>query len=290
VHFFQGFTYPEFSRFPSVVTMPDLQHLSYPQFFSKEAYAMREQLFRTSVENASHVICISRFTLEEVHKLYGVPREKMSVVWITPSRACRIPLRPAERTNILAGLGIRRPFLFFPAHNWPHKNHQRLLIAFAESRAKLPPETKLVFTGGNLKEGVDLAGMISRLRLDSSVVHLGYVTPIQLRALYSAAEALVFPSLFEGFGMPIAEAILSGCPVACSGTTSLPEIAGDAALLFDPENTEEIGLALIQISTDDILRDRLRKNGLGRRSAFSSWTPALETISIYHRVIQERFS
>jgi glycosyltransferase involved in cell wall biosynthesis len=290
VHSFQGFNYPEFSQFPSVVTMPDLQHLSYPQFFSKEAYEMREQLFRTSVENANHVICISRFTLEEVHKFYGVPREKMSVVWITPSRACRIPLQLAERTNILAGLGIRWPFLFFPAHNWPHKNHQRLLIAFAESRGKLPPQTKLVFTGGNLKEGVDLAGVISRLNLESSVVHLGYVTPIQLRALYSAAKALVFPSLFEGFGMPIAEAILCGCPVTCSQTTSLPEIAGDAALLFDPENTEEIGLALIKICTDDILRDRLRKNGLRRRSAFSSWTPALETISIYHRVIQERFS
>jgi glycosyltransferase involved in cell wall biosynthesis len=290
VHSFQGFNYPEFNRFPSIVTMPDLQHLTYPQFFRKEAFDMREQLFRTSVENASHVICISRFTLDEVHKYYGVPREKMSVVWITPSRACRIPLQPAEQTSILADLGIRTPFLFFPAHNWPHKNHESLLIAFAESRGKLPREVKLVFTGGNLKQGVDLASIISRLNLDSGVVHLGYVTPLQLRALYGAAEALIFPSLFEGFGMPVAEAILSGCPVACSGTTSLPEIAGDAALLFDPANTEEIGAALIKICTDDALRARLRRNGRKRQSAFSSWIPALETISIYHRVIQQRFS
>jgi glycosyltransferase involved in cell wall biosynthesis len=148
----------------------------------------------------------------------------------------------------------------------------------------------LVFTGGNLKQGVDLASIISRLNLDSGVVHLGYVTPLQLRALYGAAEALIFPSLFEGFGMPVAEAILSGCPVACSGTTSLPEIAGDAALLFDPANTEEIGAALIKICTDDALRARLRRNGRKRQSAFSSWIPALETISIYHRVIQQRFS
>jgi len=290
VHSFQGFSYPEFNQFPSVVTMPDLQHLTYPNFFRKEVYDLREQLFRRSVESANHIICISRFTLEEVHKLYGVPREKMTVVWITPSRACRIPLQDAERAGILRELGIRAPFLFFPAHNWPHKNHERLLIAFAESRSKLPHDIKLVFTGGYLKEGVDLPSIISRLNLDSRAIHLGYVTPIQLRALYGAAEALVFPSLFEGFGMPVAEAILSGCPVACSGTTSLPEIAGDAALLFDPLNTEEIGAALVNICTDDNLRDRLTKNGVRRGSAFSAWIPALETISIYHKVIQERFS
>ncbi len=293
IHSFQGFTYPDLAGFPSILTMPDLQHLTFPSFFSQAVYDTRERLFRTSVENANHVICISRFTLEEVHKRYGVAREKMSVIWATPSRSCRIPLRPLQRDRILADLGIRSQFVLFPAHNWPHKNHERLLTAFHDVRHRLPADMKLILTGGTLDQvdgGINLPALISRLQLESSVLHLGYVTPIQLRALYASATALVFPSLFEGFGMPVAEAILSGCPVACSGTTSLPEIAGDAALLFNPEDTDEIGLALVKICSDQSLRNRLKMNSLRRRPAFSSWLPAIQTISIYHRVIEERFA
>jgi glycosyltransferase involved in cell wall biosynthesis len=293
VHSFQGFTYPEFNGFPTVLTMPDLQHLTYPSFFPKEVYNTREQLFRSSVGNAYHIICISKFTLEEVHRHYGVPREKMSVVWVTPSRACRIKLQPEERTRILQVLGIRSPFVFFPAHNWPHKNHERLLTAFQQASPLLPADMKLILTGGMLDQadsGVDLPALISRLKLESRVQHLGYVTPMQLRALYASATALVFPSLFEGFGMPVAEAILSGCPVICSGTTSLPEIAGDAALFFNPTDSEEISGALVQICIDENLRDRLQSKAMSRRFAFSSWLPAIQTMSIYHKVMEERFS
>jgi glycosyltransferase involved in cell wall biosynthesis len=150
IHSFQGFTYPEFNGFPCVLTMPDLQHLTYPSFFPKEVYNTRENLFRSAVANANHIICISQFTLEEVQKHYGVPREKMSVVWVTPSSACRIKLHPEERTQILQALGIRSPFVFFPAHNWPHKNHERLLTAFQQAIPLLPADLKLILTGGML--------------------------------------------------------------------------------------------------------------------------------------------
>lgn len=293
VHSFQGFTYPEFNGFPTVLTMPDLQHLTFPSFFPKEVYDTREQLFRSSVEHANHVICISRFTLEEVHRHYGVSREKMSVVWVTPSRACHIKLQPEERARILQLLGVRSPFVFFPAHNWPHKNHERLLSAFQQASPRLPADMKLILTGGLLEQvdsGIDLPGLISKYQLESRVHHLGYVTPFQLRALYASATALVFPSLFEGFGMPVAEAILSGCPVICSNTTSLPEIAGDAALFFNPTVTEEINAALVQICTDENLRDRLRRAAVRRQPVFSSWLPAIQTMSIYHQVVEERFS
>jgi glycosyltransferase involved in cell wall biosynthesis len=293
IHSFQGFTYPEFERFPSIVTVPDLQHLTYPSFFSKDAYTIREKLFRKSVENANHIICISQFTLEEVYKHYGVPREKMSVVWVTPSRASLISLQPLERARVLVDLGIRSQFVFYPAHNWPHKNHERLFMAFRNARRRLPADMKLILTGGRLDPvdgGVDLHDIISRLNLESSVLHLGYVTQIQLCALYASATALVFPSLFEGFGMPVAEAILSGCPVACSETTSLPEIAGDAALFFDPSNSDEISAALVNICTDEAVRDGLKLSALRRRSAFSSFIPAIQTMSIYRKVMDERFS
>jgi glycosyltransferase involved in cell wall biosynthesis len=290
VHSFQGFSYPEFTGFPSVITIPDLQHITFPEFFSPAEFEIRDRLFRTSIEQASHVICISQFTLEEVRKFYDVPREKLSVVWITPSRSCRIPLPENEQRNILENLRIRFPFLLFPAQNWPHKNHERLLRAFLQARGQLPSNLKLVLTGGRGSPRIDLDAMISKMGLKSSVVHLGYVTPIQLRALYGAATALIFPSLFEGFGMPVAEAILSDCPVVCSNTTSLPEIAGDAALFFDPINVEEMSQTILRICTDDTIRERLKERAMERKAAFSSWLPAIQTISIYHRVIQERFS
>jgi glycosyltransferase involved in cell wall biosynthesis len=111
-----------------------------------------------------------------------------------------------------------------------------------------------------------------------------------MAALYRGAHALIFPSLFEGFGMPIAEAILSGCPVACSNSTSLPEVAGDAALLFDPHTVEDIAAAIGEITTNEKLREDLRDKAVRRRPVFSPWTPAIKTMEIYQRISRDRFS
>jgi glycosyltransferase involved in cell wall biosynthesis len=290
VHSFQGFTYPEFHGFPSVLTFPDLQHLAYPEFFSKEAFDTREKLFRASLEHADHVICISRFTLEEVHRHYGVPREKMSVIWITPSRSCRIRLEPNQQKRVLRKLQVDFRFLFFPAHNWPHKNHVRLLEAFARAQPNLPSDVRLVLTGGTADQRVNLPKLAKKMGLAGRIHHLGYVTPLQLAALFGGAHALIFPSLFEGFGMPVAEAILTGCPVACSNSSSLPEIAGDAALLFDPCSIESIAAAIGEITLNQKLRNELRDKAAQRQPMFSTWTPAIKTIEIYHRIFRDRFS
>jgi glycosyltransferase involved in cell wall biosynthesis len=290
VHSFQGFAYPELNGFPSVVTFPDLQHLSYPEFFSREAFEIREGLFRDSVEKADHLICISRFTLEDLHKHYGVPRDKMSVVWVAPSRSCRMSLRQDERRRALRELRIDFPFLFYPAHNWPHKNHVRLLEAFSRAQPNLPSDLRLVLTGGTVRQGVNLQKVAAKMGLDAKIQHLGYVTSFQLAALYRGARALIFPSLFEGFGMPVAEAILSECPVACSNSTSLPEVAGDAALLFDPSSVESIAAAISEISINEELREDLRQKAIRRQPVFSAWTPAIKTMEIYQRTFRERFS
>jgi glycosyltransferase involved in cell wall biosynthesis len=276
--------------FPSVVTFPDLQHLTFPEFFSQETFETREALFRASVEHADHVICISRFTLDELHRHYGVRRDKMSVIWATPSRSCRIPLRSEELKRVLRVFQIDFPFLFYPAHNWPHKNHVRLLEAFSRAQPDLPSNLRLVLTGGTIDHGVNLSDLAAKMGLEGRIRHLGYVTPFQLAALYRAAYALIFPSLFEGFGMPVAEAMLSGCPVACANSTSLPEVAGDAALLFDPHSVESIAAAIGEITTNEKLREDLRDKAVRRQPVFSPWTPAIKTIEIYQRIFQDRFS
>lgn len=290
VHSFQGFTYPEFEGFPSIVSVPDLQHLAHPEFFSKEDWHVRDRLLRPSLMRASHIICISQFTLESVHRHYQIPRDKMTVIWIAPSRAASLPLSDAERVRLLKSLGIQLPFVLFPAHNWPHKNHNRLLEAFALARAQLPKGLKLILTGGTAHPAVNLKDLIAEHGLNESVRHLGYVTPLELRALYGSAVALIFPSLFEGFGMPIAEAIVSGCPVACADSASLPEIAGDAALTFDPYSVSDIAEALIRITTEKDLREQLLARGRKRKALFSPWIPAIKTLQVYRQTFDELYA
>ena len=133
VHSVAGYTHPDLIGFPGVLTINDLQHLHYPEFFTPQQYDERERLYRTSAERASHIICISEFTRQDVHRKYGIPLGKMSTVWIVPSRNVWQAIQPAKRNQLLAGLGVVGPYFFFPAHCWPHKNHVRLVDAFSRA-------------------------------------------------------------------------------------------------------------------------------------------------------------
>ncbi len=123
VHSVCGYTHPDLIGFPGILTINDLQHVHYPEFFSPSEWEERERLYRESAARARHIICISEFTRQDVHRQYGIPLEKMSTVWIIPSRHVWREVPAAKRKSLLAGMGISGPFLFFPAHCWPHKNH-----------------------------------------------------------------------------------------------------------------------------------------------------------------------
>jgi len=290
VHSVAGYTHPDLISFANVVTINDLQHLHYPEFFTPAEFEERERLYRRSAERASHIICISEFTRQDVHRQYGIPLEKMSTVWIVPSRNVWEPIAEDKRLRLLASMGVDGPFLFFPAHCWPHKNHARLIEAFASVLDDLPADLNLVMTGRSFPEDHPAAIAIRKYGLAGRVIHLGYRSPLEMRALFQSCFALVFPSLFEGYGMPVAEAIIAGRPVLCSNATSLPEIAGDAALTFDPSSVEDIGKALIALATQPELRARLSAAALRRRHLFSARRSAVQTLSIYQRVFDELYA
>jgi glycosyltransferase involved in cell wall biosynthesis len=289
VHSVAGYTHPDLIEFPNILTINDLQHLHHPEFFTPAQYEERERLYRQSAERASHIICISEFTRQDVHRQYGIPLEKMSTVWIVPSRNVWRPIAPDRRDAVLAAMGLSQQFLFFPAHCWPHKNHARLVDAFSRVLDALPRGLKLVLTGRRMPDDHPAAVLIRERRLGDRVVHLGYRSPLEIRALFEGCQALVFPSLFEGFGMPVAEAIISGKPVLCSNITSLPEIAGDAALTFDPEDVAAIGQALVEIATSATLRDELSVAALRRRNLFAARRSAMQTLSAYNLVYQDLY-
>jgi glycosyltransferase involved in cell wall biosynthesis len=187
-------------------------------------------------------------------------------------------------------MNLTAPFFFFPAHSWLHKNHARLVEAFQQVASELPADIKLVMTGRPFPEDHPAAVLIRDNNLSSRVVHLGFRSPLEIRALFQGCLSLVFPSLFEGYGMPVAEAIIAGKPVLCSNVTSLPELAGDAAHTFDPKSVEEIAYSLLDVATKSELRLALLEAAKRRRALFSARRTAIQTMAIYQRVHNEFYS
>jgi glycosyltransferase involved in cell wall biosynthesis len=287
VHSVCGYAHPDLLEAPGILTMNDLQHLEYPQFFAPDDWNNRERLYRASAANARHIICISEFTRQDMHRRYGVALEKMSTVWIIPDKGAWRVVPERMRKSILAGMGLSEPFLLFPAHCWLHKNHARLVEAISLVDSSLPRGLKLILTGSPFPEDHPAATAIREYDLARRIVHLGYRSPLELRALYQGCLAVVFPSLFEGFGIPVAEGIISGKAVLCSNVTALPEIAGDAALQFDPMDASAMGARILEIATQPALRASLTAAALRRRAVFSARRSAVQTLAVYQRVAED---
>lgn len=290
VHSVCGYTHPDLLGYPGILTINDLQHLHYPQFFSTKEWQEREKLYRESATRAQHIICISEFTRQDVHRQYGIPLEKMSTVWIIPSRNVWSRLDGQEMQSLLAGMGlVPEGFIFFPAHCWAHKNHARLVEAFHRVLSDLPKGLKLIFTGREFPTDHPAAEYIAGHGLGERIRHLGFRSPLEMRALFQGCQALVFASLFEGYGMPVAEALIAGKPVACSNVTSLPEIAGQAAITFDPTDVDDISSCLMEVVSNQDLRTKLETAARQQRLLFSARRSAIQTLAIYHRVYAETF-
>ncbi|HWP34877.1 MAG TPA: glycosyltransferase family 1 protein, partial [Thermodesulfobacteriota bacterium] len=209
VHFPLTVMLPRVSAPPAVTTVLDLQHEELPHFFSRAERAYRRLVYGWSVRRSRLVITISRYAARTIVERLGVPEERVRPIHLGVDHGVFSP-----------GPGAGGWFLLYPARGWPHKNHARLFEAFARLRAR-HPGLELVLTGfaGPVPEGVRALGRVSRE---------------ELVGLYRGAAALVFPSLYEGFGQPPLEAMACGCPVACSRAAALPEVCGEGARLFDP--------------------------------------------------------
>lgn len=289
VHSMVGYMHPDLACFPSVVTALDLQHLHYPGFFTPEDWQTRDKLYRESAHKAQHIICISEHTRQDMHHYYQVPLDKMTTIWLIPSRHVWSPPADSIMRRLLVGMGVRDPFLYFPAHSWPHKNHAKLIEAFALILPYISKDMRLVFSGGPLPAAHPAHQLILQHGLEHRVKHLGYRSSLEVQALMHGCFALVFPSLFEGYGIPVMDAIIAGKPVVCSNCSSLPEIAGDAALTFDPNNIHDIGGRLLEVINDPARRATLIDAGRRRRPLFSAKLSAIKTLAVYRQVYENSY-
>lgn len=272
-------------RIPSVLTFHDMQHEFFPEYFSSYALHARKRLWRPSAELATRIIAISGHAKECLVERYGIDPNKIDVVYNGFSPQFSIQDNHEILESVRSRYGLHKPFMYYPAATWPHKNHKRLLAALKILKDRYGFDGQLVLSGIAVQANDQVLEEIGRLGLQGDVVVLGYLPHEDLPCLYNLARLMVFPSLYEGFGIPLVEAMACGCPVACSNVTSIPEVVGDAALTFAPDSVEDMALQIWSLWSDDTLRQESIARGLERVKLFSLENMARQTIRVYEKVL-----
>lgn len=274
------------TKIPSVLTFVDMQHEFFPQFFSSSEIKMRKEFYRPSAEQATRIIAISNHVKSSLREKYGISPDKIDVIYLGYDPRYRVYDRSGAVGEIQAKYDLNRPFLYYPGATWPHKNHKMLLAALSIMKARYRFDGQLVLTGIAKKSYSEILEEIRRLDLEKTVKVLGYLPYEELPYLYNLARLLAFPSLFEGFGIPLVEAMACGCPIACSNATSIPEVVGDAGVLFDPYSPEDIAEKIWKIWNDEEQLQAMRARGLERAKIFSWDDTARRTIDVYKKTLE----
>lgn len=272
----------------SVITVHDIAFVFFPEGFSPLLRLWLNLATRLGAARANKMIAVSEATRQDLIAYYKIPPEKIVVVHHGVHRRFR-PIQPSEQSTLDAirwKYRLQRPYLLCIGTLQRRKNIPRLLHAFYLLKEKRHLPHQLVLIGQRTPDlpEQEIFTMIHRLALEQDVVWMGYVDREDLPILLNGADIFVLPSLYEGFGMPLLEAMACGIPVACSNVSSFPEVVGDAGLLFDPYNIDSIAAALYQGLTDEACRTSLISRGLRRAAQFSWETTARKTLAVLEEV------
>jgi glycosyltransferase involved in cell wall biosynthesis len=279
------YTAPLINRIPVVVTVHDVSFIEHPEYFM----ALRRAQLRFNVERtvklADRIITVSEFSRDAILRAYPVSPDKIRVIPNAVSSEFRVVSRGRATQAIQERFGIHAPFIFSVGDLQPRKNHIGLITAFTALAAAHPElNHHLVIAGQNtwftpkVRAAARASGLASRIHFT------GFVSDADLVRLYNACDCFVFPSFYEGFGLPILEAMACGRAVACSNTSAMPEVAEGAGLLFDPRNPTSIARAIADILLDSELRQRVESRGLKRAAHFNWRKSAQATLDVYREV------
>ena len=276
---------------PYVVTVHDMSSILFDDDASKSGRQFRRFRYRRGLARANRVIAVSEATKRDVEEHFGLPPELIRRVYNAPDPAffaCNAE-GPEERRRIMERYQIDYPFLLYAGNIRRHKNVPRLVEAFAVVREQLAShplysELRLVIIGDNISRHPAVRHAVVKSRIENFVRFLGFVPFETLRCFYQTAAAFVFPSRYEGFGLPPLEAMACGTPVVTSNVSSIPEVVGDAAIQVNPENVFEIARGISDALLNEPLRARLIQQGPERARRFSWERTAGEVLQIYHEV------
>jgi glycosyltransferase involved in cell wall biosynthesis len=294
---------PMWMRKPYVVTIHDMSSLLFTQT-SGFATSIRRYRFRRGLLRAAKVMAVSAATRRDVVDVLGIPAERVRLVYSAPApeffrhdhaadaRAAGPQTLDRERLRIMERYQIQYPFLLYAGNIRPQKNIPRLVEAFAVVRNQLAShpvyhDLRLIIIGDEISRNAAVRHAVVHSRVENCARFLGFVPFDTLRVFYECAEVFVFPSLYEGFGLPPLEAMASGTPVVTSNVSSLPEAVGDAAVQVNPENVFDIARGIRDVLLDSVLRERLIARGHEQAARFSWDRTAREVIEIYSEVAKK---
>ncbi|MBO0726461.1 MAG: glycosyltransferase family 4 protein [Blastocatellia bacterium] len=282
------YTAPPFCRAPLVVTIHDLAFERMPETFTRRGSFQLKLTVRRTAKKAARIATVSEYSRQDLLSIYKLTPEKVAVTYNgVGSSFVPQPSVPDEAEQIRRRFGVSRDFLLAVGSLQPRKNMVRLIRAYARLRSEREDfSPQLVIVGRKLWLASEIFDEVKRQRWADDVIMTGYVADEDLPAVYRAARAFVYPSLFEGFGLPPLEAMACGTPVVTSDVSSLPEVAGDAALLIDPNDEGALANALLEIVNDEGLRSKLREKGIAQAKKFTWRAAAERTLSLY----QEAYS
>lgn len=270
---------------PSIATFHDLSHLHYPHYHPRDRIAFLKLWLPGTLKRATHFITVSEFIRQEIHALLGVPLEKITCIYngVDPDFH---PRPGVETAPVLARYGLEPGrYLLSVATLEPRKNLARLAQAHARLPADLRSGLPLVLIGAPGWRTEMLEQTLAPLERAGQIRRLGYTPQDDLPYLYAGACAFAYPSLYEGFGLPLLEAMASGTPALSSNRSSLPEVAGDAALLVEPEDVDAIAAGLEHLLTDTAWRTLAARRGLEQAQRFSWERCVDETIAVYRQTL-----
>ena len=280
---------PPLWRTRAVVTIHDIIHVLYPEFLpSRAAHAYARFMIRRALTRADRIVTVSDNTRRDLVDYFDIPAARIEVIYNGVSPRFNPAVPRDEKLRVAAKLGITFPYLLFLGGEKPHKNVQNVVRAFGNARREHALPHALVLAGPLPQNPARLEALISALDLSAAVRRPGIVDDEDLPALYAGADAFLYPTLYEGFGLPVVEAMASGTPVLTSSNSALQEIAGGHALLVDPMDLDAIAAGIVLLATD--ANARAEYSALGRKRALDfSWDrTAARTLEIYAAALAEK--
>ena len=276
---------PPLVRCPSVVTIHDCIHLMFPQYLpNRFAHRYAKTFISLAARRATRVLTVSESSKADILRFVDAPPEKIDVIYNAYDERFGIEPNEEEVVRVRERYQLGDEFVLYAGNVKPHKNLERLIQAFQIVRSRGLGDLKLVLIGDDISRYAALRRAVHRHQLHKYVRFLGYLPEETLAVMYRLASVFVFPSIYEGFGLPPLEAMASGTPVVTSNVSSLPEVTGGAAVLVDPYDPEAIADGMHRVLTDEDLRQDLRRKGLARCRQFS-WGQSVRRVrAIYDEV------
>ncbi len=268
----------------AVVMIHDISYEFHPEYFSRPSRMRMQLLIPAAARRSAHVLTVSEYSKRQIVEKYNVPEDKVTVTYNGVSENFRVISDSAQLEKETLRFGLERPFILAVGNLQPRKNIERLVRVYSRLRKQELIQQDLVLVGQLQFKGHAIMDEIRTNGVENYVKATGYVSESELVALYNRASLFVYPSYYEGFGLPVIEAMACGAPVITSNVSSLPEVAGDSALLIDPASDDELASAILKLANSPEERKKAAERGIAHSARFSWNKAAKQTLAILKEV------